>query len=143
MNLFGMLFLTCALAFCIGAIGYEIYSSCFYDDRKQKAFLASIIVVVILTLVSIPVITMGTETNAEIEYITNYKTQKEVIENSLQSETLTGYERAALVNKAAELNGELAERKVVFNRWYNCYLDYSLYDNVEPINLDISKEEIL
>ena len=71
-------------------------------------------------------------------YVANYMSQKVTIEESLKNDNLSGYERAALVTKSAELNGELAERKVRFNRWYNIYSDNTIYDNVEPINFNTS-----
>lgn len=135
-----MAIFTGLLIFCVIGIGYSILYTFGGDDKKEKTTVTCTAVVVVLIGAFFPILMIATETNDEIEYITNYETQKEVIEESLQNDNLLGYERAALVNKAAELNGELAERKLVFNRWYNCYLNNTLYDNVTPINLDVSKD---
>ena len=59
--------------------------------------------------------------------------QKETIEQSLESEALSGAERVQLVNKAVDINGELAERKTKYSMWYNVYFDNHIYDEVEFI----------
>lgn len=68
-------------------------------------------------------------------YVQKYLAQKNVIEQSLDNEDLTGFERIELVNKAAELNGELAERKATFELWHVVHYDNTIYDGVEFINL--------
>jgi hypothetical protein len=51
----------------------------------------------------------------------------------LKSEVLSGLERIELVNKAAELNGELAKRKAQSELWHYVYYDNNVYKNIEPI----------
>ena len=63
-------------------------------------------------------------------FIAQYEAQKEVIESSLESEVLTGFERDELVKQASELNGELAMRI-----WHYVTYEDGLYDNIEPIRL--------
>ena len=78
---------------------------------------------------------IGINTNNEIVYAAKYEAQKDTIEQSLASDILTGLERIELVNKATELNGELAERRAKHGLWYYVYYDNSIYDNVEYIKL--------
>ena len=52
------------------------------------------------------------------QWATGYNASKTTIENSLQSDLLTGYERMALVQQAAEYNQELAERQYKASQWY-------------------------
>lgn len=80
------------------------------------------------------------DNNLEQEFIANFEAQKVLIEESIQNEALTGYERIQLVNNAAELNGELAERKVKISHWYNFHIDDDLYNDVTPISLGAKEE---
>ena len=68
-------------------------------------------------------------------FVVQYEAQKEVIESSLESEVLTGFERVELVKQASELNGELATRKAKYDIWHYVTYEDGLYDNIEPIRL--------
>ena len=52
------------------------------------------------------------------QWAVGYRAQKATIESSLQSDLLSGYERVALVQQAAECNQELAERQYKASQWY-------------------------
>lgn len=51
-------------------------------------------------------------------FIYSFEASKTTIERSLENENLTGYERVALVEQAAEKNAELAEKQYSASRWY-------------------------
>lgn len=136
MNIFVILFLTIAAIFVIGLVGFAIYDCVYYDSTKENIVIVCSFILIVVTMGLIPMSTIKFQTNEELAYISNYLSQKETIEESLENELITGYERAALVSKSAELNGELAERKMQFNRWYNIYADDTIYDDVTPISFN-------
>lgn len=136
MNIFVILFLTIAAIFVIGLVGFAIYDCVYYDSTKENIVIVCSFILIVVTMVLIPMSMIKFQTNEELAYISNYLSQKETIEESLENELITGYERAALVSKSAELNGELAERKTQFNRWYNIYADDTIYDDVTPISFN-------
>lgn len=78
---------------------------------------------------------IGLTTRYEKVYVQQYLAQKYTIEQSLKNDSLTGLERIQLVNKAAELNGELAGKKTRFEMWDFVTYDSTIYDNVELIEL--------
>ena len=71
---------------------------------------------------------------ASQEYIGEYTSVKTTIEDSLTFDNLTGFERAALVTKAAEYNGNLAKYKVKCSKWYGFVLTDEILD-LEYIDL--------
>lgn len=68
------------------------------------------------------------------QWATGYNASKTTIENSLQSDLLTGYERMALVQQAAEYNQELAKRQYRASRWYGFDECEDVLD-LKPINI--------
>ena len=78
---------------------------------------------------------IGLTTRDEKVYVKQYLAQKYTIEESLKNDSLTGLERIQLVNKATELNGELAGKKARFEMWDFVTYDNTIYDNVELIVL--------
>ena len=69
-------------------------------------------------------------------YISSYNAKKEVIELSLKSETISDLEKIEIVKQVTELNGELAEAKVSYNKFIYFYLDRNKINNIEAISLD-------
>ena len=68
------------------------------------------------------------------QWATGYNASKTTIEDSLQSDLLTGYERMALVQQAAEYNQELAERQYKASRWYGFDESRDIL-SLEPIDI--------
>lgn len=62
------------------------------------------------------------------------RAQKATIESSLQSDLLSGYERVALVQQAAEYNQELAERQYRVSQWYGFDESKDVLD-LKPIDI--------
>lgn len=100
-----------------------------------RLLIAGVIVSCIIFVASM-VVGINTNTSNEKVYIERYKAQKETIEQSLSSDALSGLERIELVNKAVDINGEVAARKAKSKLWYYVYTDKHIYDNVELIDLD-------
>lgn len=89
---------------------------CVCDDIKIKWWLVIILFIVIVGIACCINITVYTE--KEKIYVEQYLAQKQTIEQSMQSEKLTGLERMQLVQQATELNGELAEHRAKYNKWH-------------------------
>lgn len=68
-------------------------------------------------------------------FIASYEAEKFTIEQSLNADALTGFERIELVKRASELNGELAARKEKSTFWHWVYFEKGIYDNIEFIDL--------
>ena len=135
MSIFGALgigLLIAVLATCIVALAYTITDN---DTLITVAIWAFIVFMIIS-----PIVAIAVGTTSEQSYIQKYVAQKETIESALLSKSLSGFERVELVNKAVDLNGELAERKYEYGRWFNVYFDSDMYDNVEFI--DVNKGEL-
>ena len=141
MNLLLICFLTLLLA---GLVFLASWGICFaiYDNMTKwtydYGFLIWLIALIIAVCAWIGFIFIGVQlnTNDHRAYLQKYLIQKETIEMSLESENLSGFERVELVKQAAELNGELAEKKAYIKFWYSGVNDNTIYDNVEFINLN-------
>ena len=134
MNIIGIIF-TCLLvgilSFCIGMLIYTVI-----DPYNELLFIGINGIVAILVTVFATLIGVGINTESEKIYVEKYLSQKTTIEQSLRSELLSGAERVSIVNKAIDINGELAEKKARYERWYwVCYED-DIYDNVEFIEFE-------
>lgn len=136
MSIFGILSLSFLLACLICFICMAVYTVGENDGWITAGIICFLVVIVVA-----PIIGVGINTTNERVYIQKYTAQKETIEASLESETLTGLERVELVNKAVDLNGEFAERKAKFDIWHHVYFDNSMYDGVEPIDLSKGEKE--
>lgn len=133
MSIFGIIGISALIAaLAFGICG--LISTCRYNVSKTFWIVSAVISIVVLicsTLVGI-----GLTTENERVYVAKYEMQKLTIEQSLASDMLTGLERVELVNKAIELNGELAERKARFDLWHTVHYDNSIYDNVDFISFE-------
>ena len=132
MSIFGIIAITglmATLVFCIGGLASDTATWSYSDKGMTIAAVIAVAVWIIGILVGI-----GLVTEDERIYVAKYEMQKTTIEESLESDTLTGLERIELVNKAIELNGELAERKARFDLWHTVHYDNSIYDDVDFIS---------
>ena len=133
MNIIGIFFMCLLIGFISFAIGMLIYVTTESDSSLFVLVNAIIAFVVIGISMAIGV---GLNTESEKIYVEKYLSQKATIEQSLTSELLSGAERVSIVNKAIDINGELAERKARYESWYwVCYED-DIYDNVEFIEFE-------
>lgn len=131
MSIFGIIAISLLPAFLVILIGFL---TTFDNHNEDIKMLITFIIAVVVFLASIFIgIGLNTE-NAKV-WSANFEAQKTTIEQSLDSETLSGFERIELVNKAAELNGELAERKFSSELWNYVYYDKDVYKNIEPIRI--------
>jgi hypothetical protein len=138
MPIFGIIaiaFLFAGIAALLVFLAYTLYDCSRYVHTNGTPWLVAGLVATVLVWVGSTFIGIGIDTNEERLFIAQYEAQKEVIESSLESDVLTGFERVELVKQASELNGELAKRKAKYEIWYYVTYDEGLYDNVEPIEL--------
>ena len=129
MSIFGIIgisALAAVLVICVGLLIAQIVC----DEE-----LACGITIIVSITVFIAGIFIGISLNTENANIwsAKFKAQKATIEQSLESDVLSGLERIELVNKASDLNGELAERKAESELWHVIYYDKNVYDGIEPI----------
>lgn len=135
MSIFGIIGLSFLIALLSGVISMLITSLMMDKDPQEPVVWVTFIIVSVVVLISCVFGGIGIDTEDEQYFVADYEAQKATIEQSLESDQLTGFERIELVNKATELNGKLAGRKYYFNLWHNVHYDNSIYDNVEPIDL--------
>lgn len=83
-------------------------------EDYEKLFIRISCVALILTVMG----SLYIRVEMSRQWAVGYRAQKATIESSLQSDLLSGYERVALVQQAAECNQELAERQYKASQWY-------------------------
>lgn len=130
MSIFGIIgisFLISMLIVCV----FGLISTMPYDENWTLFIIGVIVSFVIFIACIFGGIGLNTE-EAKV-WSAKFEAQKTTIEQSLDSEVLSGLERIQLVNQAAELNGELASRKTRSELWHYVYYDNSVYDGLEPI----------
>jgi ABC-type siderophore export system fused ATPase/permease subunit len=134
------IFVVITISVLLGIVGFMLgagISETFISEhRHYKLYFAVPIILAIVSFVASIFTVIGIATEQEHIYIATYEAQKETIEQSIDSETLTGFERIELVKTATELNGEMTKRKAKANRWHVVYYDNTLYDYIEPISLE-------
>ena len=110
-----------------------------YDISDRTAFISliCICVIAILMAVGFTFLTIGMQTEEARVYADEFEAQKNTIEQSLESDILTGLERIELVKLATEANRDLAKKKATMRLWYYVYFDETIYDHLEPINLNV------
>lgn len=100
-------------------------------EIESKGLLAVIGCVIILCSV---VGSVYDDVETSRQWATGYNASKTTIEDSLQSDLLTGFERMALVQQAAEYNQELAKRQYRASRWYGFNESRDIL-SLEPIDI--------
>lgn len=135
MSIFWIIFLALLFAALLAGIAFVLIMVIADFDVPDWFPRTMIIIGVILWVVFI-FAGIGINTEDHNLWLAKYEAQKYTIEASIESETLSGLERIELVNKAAELNGELAYRKEAIKLWHHVvYGNKSIYDGVEPIQI--------
>ena len=122
----------------IGLVGWLIYD-CNCDFNKAVIVTITVIysIVAITTSFFVPYYVAKEDSNS---YVNSYAIKKATIEDSLKSETLTGFERAELVKQATEINADLAQKKYEITKWYGFYLNKEI-ENLEYIDLNIGENK--
>lgn len=134
MSIFGIIAIGLLLGLASFAIGVLIID-CLYPYSKNDVPLMVNGTIATLILLTIVFGDIGINTHSERCYVAEYKAQKETIENSINSDTLSDLERNQIVNKIVDINGEFAKRKAQYNTWYYVYYDNHIYDDIEFITL--------
>ena len=124
------------LSVLVGALVGLISSVKFWVNEDFKPAIITLVIVALAIAVGGTLLGIGLTTEDERVFVAQYESQKTTIETSINSDILTGAERVALVTKAAELNGELATRKTLYDRWHHVTFDSTIYDDVEFIKFD-------
>lgn len=118
----------------IGLAGWLIYD-CNCDFNKAVIVTITVIysIVAITTSFFVPYYIAKEDSNS---YVNSYIIKKATIEESLKSESLTGFERIELVKQATEINADLAQKKYEITKWYGSYLNKEI-ENLEYIDLNV------
>ena len=139
MSLIGIIILSFLIALIVFSIGAVIIIAVDpYHDVLAWVLVAVLAVVVWIGWIFIGI---GLTTNEAKVFVASYEVEKMTIEQSIDSDILTGLERIELVKRASELNGELAARKEKSTFWHWVYFEKGIYDNVEFIDLGGSVNE--
>lgn len=134
MSIFAIACIALLIALLILAGMFGIYDENCYGEPSGWVFISFVLISFILWGV-FTVIGIGISTECDRIWVAKYEAQKYTIEASIDSDVLSGLERIQLVEKATELNGELARRKAEFNLWHYATFDRTIYDNVELIQI--------
>ena len=132
-------FIVLILIFILIGLGFYVAFDLYWDWDSKK-------VVIITTIYSIIAITISffvpyyVEKEDSNSYVNSYAIKKATIEDSLKSETLTGFERAELVKQATEINADLAQKKYEITKWYGFYLNKEI-ENLEYIDLNAGENK--
>lgn len=112
-----------------------------WDWGSNKAVIITTIVIYSIIAITIsffvPYYVAKEDSNS---YVNSYTVKKATIEDSLKSETLTGFERIELVKQAAEINADLAQKKYEITKWYGFYLNKEI-ENLEYIDLNVGENK--
>ena len=105
-------FIVLILIFILIGLGFCTILDSYLDWDSDKVVIVTITVIysiiAITTSFFVPYYIAKEDSNS---YVNSYTVKKATIEESLKSETLTGFERAELVKQAAEINADLAQKK--------------------------------
>jgi apolipoprotein N-acyltransferase len=138
MSIFGIIGLSFAAATMIALI--IVLLMLFSRDIDDKWMVIIPMIVGFILTIAFTFLGIGINTEEAMEYRANFDAQKDIIEQSLELDELSGLERIDLVTKAAELNGEMAAKMVSAERWHVVFYDDTIYDDVELIKLDGGNE---
>ena len=136
MTIFGIIGIVAVISISLWFIVMiPVLTDIYYDDTTRLIHTIISSIVAGCLLIGGVFAGIGINDRSERIFVEKFKAQKYTIERSLENEDLSGLERIQLVTKAAELNGEFAERKVRYEIKTNVHYDYAIYDGVELIKL--------
>lgn len=134
-------FIVLILIFILIGLGLCTIFDFYLDWDSNKVVIITITVIysiiAITTSFFVPYYVEKEDSNS---YVNSYAIKKATIEESLKSETLTGFERAELVKQATEINAGLAEKKYEITKWYGFYLNKEI-ENLEYIDLNVGENK--
>ena len=140
MSIWGIIGIGFAIALVLWLVAMLVTFLIENDDADYTVARLVISIMAIAIWIGAVFIGIGIYTEEERIFIAKFEAQKQTIEMSLDSENLSGLERIELVKQASELNGEMAERKAKLQVWHYVTYNNSMYDNIEPISLEIKGE---
>jgi predicted PurR-regulated permease PerM len=122
------------LSIILAFIGWGIYG-CLYETWAE---ITCVVTTVILCIVLSVLITFGMcsyEKATYTRYIDRYTAVKETIEESIDSNEISGLERLQLVQNAIDENTYLAGLKFDCDQWYGFLINQNV-KKLEPINFE-------
>ena len=137
MSIWGIIGIGFAIALVLWLVAMLVTFLIENDDADYTVARLVISIMAIAIWIGAVFIGIGIYTEEERIFIAKFEAQKQTIEMSLDSENLSGLERIELVKQASELNGEMAERKAKLQVWHYVTYNNSMYDNIEPISLEL------
>lgn len=129
MSIFFIALIVLAISFFVFLCGALISTMVYHEDVA----IALTIIVSVAVFIAGLFVGVGLNTEEAQVWSAKYEAQKTTIEQSLDSEVLSGLERIELVKQSSELNGELAERQATAELWHVVYYDEDVYSGLEPI----------
>ena len=98
-------FIVLILIFILIGLGFYVAFDLYWDwDSKKVVIITTIYsIIAITTSFFVPYYVAKEDSNS---YVNSYAIKKATIEESLKSETLTGFERIELVKQATEINAD-------------------------------------
>ena len=132
-------FIVLILIFILIGLGFYVAFDLYWDwDSKKVVIITTIYsIIAITTSFFVPYYAAKEDSNS---YVNSYAIKKATIEESLKSETLTGFERIELVKQATEINANLAQKKYEITKWYGFYLNKEI-ENLEYIDLNVGENK--
>lgn len=134
-------FIVLILIFILIGLGLCTIFDFYLDWDSNKVVIITItaiyLIIAITTSFFVPYYVEKEDSNS---YVNSYAIKKTTIEDSLKSETLTGFERAELVKQATEINADLAQKKYEITKWYGFYLNKEI-ENLEYIDLNAGENK--
>lgn len=105
-----------------------------YSSKTSKNTLCIGVVITILTWVVVSALLIDSDKTTYRAWTQKYISQKQLIEESLDNEKLSGLERVELVKQANELNAGLIDKQFLCVKWYSFAMDDKVLE-LEPVSL--------
>ena len=119
-------FMSSVLIGIVLVLVYLFFEEMYEYKWGEKTFKTIKYICVIIYFVSWYLITSALINSEKINndsWTQQYISQKQLIEDSLNNEKLSGLERVELVKQANELNAELIDKQIKCVKWYNFTMD--------------------
>lgn len=130
------IFIGLLVSLVIGFIGYVIYEA--LDLSYEIAGIIDVVVTIVLCIIATVAITLAVCSYDKLQstcYIDRYHSVKTTIEDSLDSDKISGMERLQLVQNAIDQNMYLTQQQFDCRQWYGFLIDKGVLE-LEPINFE-------
>lgn len=127
------LFLGILLAILIGFL-VGSWIMCIIDCSTMNDGLAGFVITLVAFTIIGGFVGVSVEKHSYKAFEAQYTAEKQMIEQSVENEKLSGFERVELVKQAAELNASLAGNQYHRRQWYGFAIPDSIFD-LTPVSL--------